>query len=305
MTCGDMTPFLFAEDTALLVRDKSLDIINDTLQRDFDLLCKWFTANKLSLNAPKMKSMLLCNKHSYLRNFSLDVAVNSTEIESVDHIKYLGVYIDRHLSFDELVNHIIKKWNQRDRLLWKIRSCIPESLAKYLYKTLINPLFAYGDFVYDGTSMENEQKLQICQNNFLRAIQKCAYDYSIAKLHDELEIDTLATGRKKSSLKMVHRGLYNTGPEGLNNIFNFYQPKRALRSECQFLTLPTKTKTKFGDQDLVIRGNRYWNSIALELRQTVSHDQFKYIIKKYGSISTPKLVYSELGPENVNISTNT
>ncbi len=155
--CGEMKPFLFTDDTALLIRNKSMEVINDTLQCDFGILTRWLSANKLSLNIQKTKCMFFCGKRSPLRHFSLNISSNDIAIECVDTIKYLGVQIDRSLSFDDHVDNIVKKCNQRNRMLWKIRSFIPQEQAKYSYKTLIHHLFTYADFVYDGTSVTNQK----------------------------------------------------------------------------------------------------------------------------------------------------
>ncbi len=45
---GKMKPFLFADDTALLVRGKNLDEINNSMKQSFTLLLNWFCANNLA-----------------------------------------------------------------------------------------------------------------------------------------------------------------------------------------------------------------------------------------------------------------
>ena len=50
-----MTPFLYAYDTALLVRDKPIDTLKTTLQDNFNHPEDWFAANRLSLNIKKQK----------------------------------------------------------------------------------------------------------------------------------------------------------------------------------------------------------------------------------------------------------
>ena len=74
-------------------------------------------------------------------------------------MKYPGLHIDKFLSFDVHIDKIVKKVNQRNRILWKLSNFIPETLAKYLYQTQIHPIFSYCDFLYDGTSVANKQKL--------------------------------------------------------------------------------------------------------------------------------------------------
>ena len=75
-----------------------------------------------------------------------------------------------------------------------MRSFISQDLALYLYKTLIHPVITYANFIYDGGLKTNLSKLQIAQNGALRAVCKCKPDYSVARLHDELEIDMLSVG---------------------------------------------------------------------------------------------------------------
>ena len=204
-------------------------------------------------------------------------------LEQIDAMKYLGVHLDRFLTFDAHTEKIEKKVSQRTRLLWKMRSFISQNLAKYLYQTLINPIFTYCDFVYDGMSKKNKDKLQISQNAALRAVKRCPMDYPLSRLHNELEIDTLEVCRQKSTLKMVYRGLNDLGPPSLNSIFKTYIPTRTLRSENQLLILPPKTNLIFTECDISHRGCIYWNQVPIETKHSTSIDTFKCKLKKYGT----------------------
>ena len=51
-------------------------------------------------------------------------------LEKVDMKKYLGVHIDKNLTFDDHTQYIIKMVNQQTKLAWKMRNYIDESLAK-------------------------------------------------------------------------------------------------------------------------------------------------------------------------------
>ena len=116
--------------------------------------------------------MLLTGKRSPFRNFSLNVRGMNEYIDNVDTMKYLGLEIDRHLTFKEHLSKLIHKVNQRTRLLWKMRAYIDQPLAQYLYMTLIKPLFGYCDFIFNGCSSEVSRHLQVAQNRALRAVKK-------------------------------------------------------------------------------------------------------------------------------------
>ena len=115
--CHNLRPFLYADDTALLVKDKCFPSLRETLESDFGYLEQWFAANRLSLNKDKNKAMLFTGKRSPYRNFNLNVRGGDMMIEQVDSIKYLSVHIDRHLSFENHVSSIAKKVNQCTRIM--------------------------------------------------------------------------------------------------------------------------------------------------------------------------------------------
>ncbi len=201
--CADLLPFIYADDTALLSRCKSMDKITENLQIGFDSITSWFGANKLEFNISKTKSMLFTGKRSPYRNFNLDIKSNNTSIESPDNFKYLWVTLDKNLTFEQHISNTIKKVSQRTRVLWKVRNYVSQDLARYLYLTLVHSLFTYCDFVYDGCTSTQGNKLQVAQNSALRAVRNCKYDYSTTKLHNDLQIDDLQTYRRKSTLKLV------------------------------------------------------------------------------------------------------
>ena len=199
-------------------------------------------------------------------------------------MKYLGLHVDKHLSFHAHTDNIAKKVSQRNSLLWKIQNFISESLAKYLYTTLIAPIFNYCDFIYNGTSRPNKHKLQIMQNASLRAIKITKLEYPVKRLHDELEIDFLEDIRKKSTLKRVYRGVNNLGPSMLNESFTEYIPDRPLRSADQHLVTIPRTNLQFCDRDICISWGLYWNSTSEVFTQSEYLDILKKQLKKYGKI---------------------
>ena len=280
---GDLDTFLYADDTALLAKGTDETIIQNTLQNNFNNILNWLAVNKLSLNANKTKVMLFCSNHHRLKNHKLHITIGDTTLEQVDNLKYLGVYLDTHLSFDNHIDKICGKISQRTRLLWKMRSFIMQDLARYLYLTLINPVFSYCDFIYDGTSETNKHKLQVKQNDAMRAIARTNIYTPINELHERLEIDSLSTARYKSTLKIVYRGITNAGPPELNSLFEQYIPHRSLRSEDKFTLIPMKYKLKFCDRDIAVRGCHYWNPIPMETKQNKDITELKLKLKKYGS----------------------
>ena len=63
--------------------------------------------------------MLFTSQRSPIRNEYLRTTIGGMNLEQVEIMKYLGVHLDRHLTFDAHIDNICKKNDQRTRLLWK------------------------------------------------------------------------------------------------------------------------------------------------------------------------------------------
>ncbi len=145
--CVYTTPYVYADDTALLVQGANKEEIEWKLQSDIDNLKLGFECNKLSLNCTKTKSMLFCGKRSKHKSESLNIKIDDVTIECVPDMKNLGLVIDKHLTFDIHVNKLCWKLSSRTGLLWRIRSFISKELATTLYTSLIYPHLLYANFI--------------------------------------------------------------------------------------------------------------------------------------------------------------
>ena len=176
------TPFLFADDTALLVEGSLVDDIGNKLNTDLNILTMYFAANNLQLNAKKTKSLLFRSTQKFEVNNELLLQVRTEEIEQVENFKYLGVYVDSHLTFKSHLEHITKKLKQRTAVLWRMRGFISRNLAFQLFNSLIKPLYTYCDFVYDGCSATVSKQFEVLQNAGLKAVRGIPGIFSATEL---------------------------------------------------------------------------------------------------------------------------
>ena len=62
--------------------------------------------------------MLLGTRHMLARHSNLHFKINDIDINNVESVKYLGVYIDRELKWNI---QIVLKNRQDDRFSWKVK----------------------------------------------------------------------------------------------------------------------------------------------------------------------------------------
>ena len=118
---------LYADDTAIFVKGKSVSNINDIMNTEISKVAKWLNENVLTLNVKKTKGMLLCKIQKMTRRDSdLEVYINNSLIDNVDKFKYLGVWLDPALTWNEQIDSISKTVSKRNGLLCRLQNVLPQ-----------------------------------------------------------------------------------------------------------------------------------------------------------------------------------
>ena len=99
----------------------------------------WFKANKLSLNLTKTEYTLFHpSKKRFLREPLPFFKLNNTVIERENITKFLGVLIDKNLSWKQHINDVSRKISKSIGILYKSREIVKLPLLKQLYFSFIH-----------------------------------------------------------------------------------------------------------------------------------------------------------------------
>ena len=89
-----------------------LGTIESVVNYELKLVSKWLRLNKLSLNAGKTKLVFFGSKQHSLDYETISMKFKSLKFTPVE-VKYLGIYIDKYLSWNFHVSKIIVKNSQK------------------------------------------------------------------------------------------------------------------------------------------------------------------------------------------------
>ena len=106
----------------------------------------------------------------------------------VDNIKFLGVYIDQHLTWKTHVNFFAAKISKSVRLLYKAKCYLPSKSLLTLYYALIYPYVTYCNLIWASTYVTNMQRIYLLQKRAVRVISKADYKASSKPLFANLKI---------------------------------------------------------------------------------------------------------------------
>ena len=95
----------FADDTYLLYGSKKLKTLEITINTELKLVTNWLRLNKLSLNAKKTELVIFRSKRKPM-NREISIKLNGFKLTPSDNVKYLGMYLDKNLSWDFHINKL-------------------------------------------------------------------------------------------------------------------------------------------------------------------------------------------------------
>ena len=99
----------FADDTFILYNSMKPKTIETIVHTELKRVVKWLRLNRLSLNAGKTELIFFHSMRRTLNYDNLSIKLNGVKLTPVDHVKYLGMYIDKYLSWDFHIHELSKK----------------------------------------------------------------------------------------------------------------------------------------------------------------------------------------------------
>ena len=109
----------------------------------------------------------------------------------VEEYKYLGIILDKNLTYSKHIKCIQGLAAHKVYMLSKIRPCINQSVAIRIYKTKILPYFDQGDILYIDAFQKDLDKLEKLQNRALKICANANNRHHIANLHNNANIPYL------------------------------------------------------------------------------------------------------------------
>ena len=105
--------YLFADDTNLLYADNDLNTLETVVKNELNSVCNWLNANKLTVNAKKSNFIIFRPAQKRINHQPCiripDNKNNAFALECKEYVKFLGVLIDKNLTWRPHIDHITSK----------------------------------------------------------------------------------------------------------------------------------------------------------------------------------------------------
>ena len=133
---------MFADDLNIFLENSNRNVLYEQANSVLKDVYEYCKANLLIVNFDKCCFMEFSkNIVNNLSNPKLGVGVRS--FEKVDSCKFLGVYINKNLKWDDHINHTIKQVSKSCGSLYSIKKHVPCKVLRQVYLSLIQPYITY------------------------------------------------------------------------------------------------------------------------------------------------------------------
>ena len=171
-----------------------------------------------------------------------NIKINHFSLEQVQFAKFLGVYIDEHLSWHKHIQ-VTFEITKTNGFLNKLHRFLPTSIILLLYKSLILPYLTYCNCVW-GTGSENKFKSLItCQKRAVRYIAKVSAKTHSLPFFKKCNILKLNDLHKFLVQQLMYKYSYNLLPRPFANYFtlshniHYYNTRHSSNYFIHFVTL--------------------------------------------------------------------
>ena len=159
----------FTDDTTLYLGHHNMKYLRFMIETDLESISDWFRANKLTLNVGKTNCLVFGKNHPEL---TAALSINGEQMQVTKTTKFLGVWIDDSLNWNQHLEHIKNRLKYRLCMIRRGINMLTTHAKKILYHAQIESVLTYGLGTWGYLLNRNQVKtLQVLQNQAIRVIE--------------------------------------------------------------------------------------------------------------------------------------
>ena len=197
---------------------KPLTVLNGNINKELCKIDKWLKLNKLSLNTTKSKFIIF---HIPQKRVEIPIInINNVNIECVANFDFLGVTIDKKLSWNGHTDKISLKLSRCVGILNKLKCFLPQRILLTIYNSMFLPHINYCILAWGY----NHQRIFKIQKKVVRIISLSKYNAHTDPLFKHLKLLKMKDIHQIQQLKFYHKLIKNQTPKyftSLDLVFNF------------------------------------------------------------------------------------
>lgn len=178
----------YADDTTLIVSNKTDSSVENDCNNNLSKLLNWFSNNHLYLNLEKT-NYIQFRTPQHKKNTNLKITINNNTIKGTATQKFLGVILDENLNWKNHCDSLIKNLNSYCYLIKNLSNILTLKQLIIFYRAVIESRLRYGICFWGASPSIND--VLICQKRIIRSLMRIDRSESCKPSFKKLEILTV------------------------------------------------------------------------------------------------------------------
>ena len=264
---------LYADDIVMFHAGRASADIDNSLSSELEQIASWFNDSNLVINLKKSKTeCVLYGTHQKISSASgFEVKLHGMKITVSTSYNYLGILMDKSLSYKEHIEKVLKKANSRGKLLSHIRQDLTPHAAETVYKVMIMPLLLYCNNIFIDMSPNKKQQFEKIQMRCLKIING---------KRNSVKLPSINHIRNKMCAIEVFKCLNGISPPHYKEYFKRLGHCKGTRGNDHSLLL-LKVKSEAGRKTFGFLGAKIFNKLPNNMKTGSSIVKFKTACKDF------------------------
>ena len=159
----------YADDTVVMCSENSWSEVERQLNSYLNVIYNWLYSNKLVLNLEKTHFIAFGNHNDTIPS-NLNILINNYKLDRAWKIKYLGVYLDCNLRWNEHISWVTNKLKYLVYVFARFKKSMCKVVLLKLYYGLFSSIANYGIISWGSARKTIFKKLSNLQTRIIKII---------------------------------------------------------------------------------------------------------------------------------------
>ena len=265
----------YADNTTIFACGSDMCSILKSLEEDASLLSLWFENSYMKMNEDKSHLLVFGSKGE-----DVSVNISGSLIQVSDEEKLLGLTLDRRLNFKNHVRSLCKKASQKLHALARVSKYMEKSKLELTMTSFVMSHLLSTQLLstcLDVSCRKSYNKINKIHERALRILHKDS-----TSSFENLLIKSNSVSIHQRNLQLllieIYKTVNNLNPSFMAEVFVTNVVPYNLRGSTN-LVLPKARTSLYGIDTVRFVGQKLWQSVPKEIKESQSLDIFKRNIK--------------------------
>ena len=273
-TVNDFDIYVFADDCLLSCHADTVEGLFDKIQSKIPNILNWYNNNSLLVNTAKTQALILSTDYHVKQIAGTEINIGNSTIKISETIKYLGLYLDQHLSLNHHVNKICSSAARKLKQFQHVCTLLPTPYRIQYYVSLLRPCLEYCGAVLFGINQTNSRKLEKMQHWALKIIRK-----TFPSSSSKILLPTLESRRKYLFLSKIHQAIHNRQCPLHDNLTVSANSHNLRSNNTNSIYVLKYNKENYGKKTVRHLASVHWNQLPTALKTEEKVGVFKKKLK--------------------------